>query len=146
MQVKGYITLKIMVDSWVNAITIKVKYLVVYTTSPYKVILGKPTLNLLGEILSTLHLSLKYSLLYGCIGTVKEDHTITQESYHSNLEMTREPAVLGIIPCLEIDDTNTARWDRRLWAESERLNLTKYLKEVHIGHLHQQVRHFFVRV
>lgn len=50
--------------------TIEVKHLVMDTLSPYNIILGRPDINLLDEVLSALHLSLKYSLPDEQVGSV----------------------------------------------------------------------------
>lgn len=79
--------------------TIKVKCLVVDALSPYSSILGRLTLNLVEEVLSTLHLSLKYLLPDGRVGLVSEDQHVTHECYKNNLEMkkgTRYPICLPL--------------------------------------------------
>lgn len=50
-----------------NTKIIKVKYLIVVALSPCNAILGRPTLNLLGVVVYTLHLSLNYPLPYGIL-------------------------------------------------------------------------------
>lgn len=63
VQVKGHITLETMLILNENAMIVNVIYLIVDTSLPNNIIMGSPSLNLLGAILSTLHLSMKYPLL-----------------------------------------------------------------------------------
>lgn len=75
--VKEHITLKITFESEKITKMIEVKYLVVDTLSPYNAILGRPILKLLGMILYTLRLSLKYPLLDGRVDVVTGDKEIS---------------------------------------------------------------------
>lgn len=65
---------------------------------PYNNIQGRLVLNLLGEVLSIFHLSLKYSLFNGSVGTVKGDREVAQECYLNSLKVVREPFTLSAIP------------------------------------------------
>lgn len=68
-----HITLETMCGEGENAKTIDVTYLIVEALSPYNIILGRPTINILGTVVSTLYLSLKYLLPNGRDSTVQED-------------------------------------------------------------------------
>lgn len=59
---KDHITLKMAFGLEISVKTIKVKYFIVYFSSPYNVIIGTPSLHLLWFDISTLHLSMKYLL------------------------------------------------------------------------------------
>lgn len=98
--------------------------------APYNVILGTSVLNVLGNIQSIRHMSLKYPLPNGHVGTKRLDNLpIMLPKY---LKVVREPLTQVAISCPEMDDSDTTRWDPRLRAESERLTPTKDLKEVQI--------------
>lgn len=97
VQVKGFTSLEIMLGLRASVRAIEVKYLVVDIMSPYNIIFRRPVLNLLGAVHPTRHLSLKYPLFDGHVGTVKGDVAATQEYYLSNLEVAREPLTLTTI-------------------------------------------------
>lgn len=90
VQVKGHVMLEMTFDLEAIIKTIKVKYLVMDPLTLYNVILGKPSINLLGVVLSTLHLSLKYSLLNGRVCSVWGDQEAAKECYQNIMEMRRE--------------------------------------------------------
>jgi len=53
--------------------TIKIRYLLIDTNTSYNVLLGRPSLNLLGAIVSTPHLAMKFPSSMGDIITVHVD-------------------------------------------------------------------------
>lgn len=61
----GNITLEMTCSTRANAKVIKINYLVVDALSPYNVILGRPAINFLGEIISIRYLVLKLLLPNG---------------------------------------------------------------------------------
>lgn len=73
MEVSGHITLEITCDVGVNSKAIKVNYLIVDAISPYNLIPGKSSNNLLGAIISIKYLVLKYLLPIGRVGMVREN-------------------------------------------------------------------------
>lgn len=81
VQLKGYITLKIISGMNANTNMIKVKYLVVDAPSSYNIIMGRYTINLLGVVLSTLYLSMKYLLRNKQFGIIQGDQETSQECY-----------------------------------------------------------------
>lgn len=92
--------------------------------SLYNAIPGKLTLNLSWEVLSTVHLSLKYPLIDGWVGIVREDHEIAHECYQNKLEISREIIVFGGSLHPDTCDADVSSYDPRLWVENERLTLT----------------------
>lgn len=72
---------------------IKVKYLMVDVISSYNIIMGQPTVNLLEASLSTLYLSMKYSLPNARVGIIQGNQEATQEFYHGSLRIRREEIV-----------------------------------------------------
>lgn len=62
-----------MFDSEVSAKIIEVKYLVVDALSSYDIVLGRLALKLLGAVLPTPNLNLKYPFLDGKVGVVRGD-------------------------------------------------------------------------
>lgn len=90
---KGHITLKTTFDLDARTRIIKVNYPIVNTLSPYNAIRGWPPINLLVEVLSTLHMSLKYPLPDERVGVVHMDQEVSQKCYQNSLEMIKEHIV-----------------------------------------------------
>lgn len=65
VKVKSYIMLETIFRLDESAKIVEVNYLVVNTSLSYNIILGRPALNLLGGIISILHLNMKYLLYNG---------------------------------------------------------------------------------
>lgn len=86
IQVKDHITLEMVFVLNENAKATKVKYLVVGVSLPYNIIVGRPTLNLIGAAQLTLHLSMKYLLPNGWVRVFQEDQTTAQEGYQNVLK------------------------------------------------------------
>lgn len=74
VQIMGNVTLKTTCSEEANANIIDASYLIIYTMSPYNIILGHPTINVLGAVVSTRYLTLKYALLDGRVHTIRGDH------------------------------------------------------------------------
>ncbi|XP_057423552.1 uncharacterized protein LOC130717361 [Lotus japonicus] len=71
--VRGYVELNTVFGEGKNEKAFAIKFLVVQCTSPYNVLIGRPSLNKLGAIISTRHLTVKYPLDKGGVGTLKAD-------------------------------------------------------------------------
>ncbi|XP_057452152.1 uncharacterized protein LOC130743963 [Lotus japonicus] len=71
--VRGYVELNTVFGEGKNEKAFAIKFLVVQCTSPYNVLIGRPSLNKLGAIISTRHLTVKYPLDKGGVGTLKSD-------------------------------------------------------------------------
>lgn len=69
---KGNVTLEKYYGEGTQVREIEVSYLIVDAMFPYNIILGHPTITVLGEILHTLYLVLKYLLLDGESGQLEE--------------------------------------------------------------------------
>jgi hypothetical protein len=57
---KGYVDLKVCFGKRSSAKTIPVRFIIVDCPSAYNKIIGRPTLNSLGTIVSTVHFAIKY--------------------------------------------------------------------------------------
>lgn len=62
VQIMSYITLGTTYSEGIDARMFDVSYLTIDVLSPYNIILGWPTINALGEIVSIMYLTLKYPL------------------------------------------------------------------------------------
>lgn len=63
-------TLKTIFGEGIDAKTINFSYLIVYTMSPYNIILVRPPINVIGAVVSTQYLTLKYLLLDERVGII----------------------------------------------------------------------------
>lgn len=119
VQIMGHVNLKNPCDEGAEAKTINVNYLTVDTISPYNIILGHPTINSLGEVVSTRCLTLKYPLINGRVGTIWGDQQVDLECYLRNLETTREELPLVDVRPSEVPNANFEGWNPRLDVEAE---------------------------
>ena len=69
---------------------VKVDFLVIDWPSAYNVILGKPTLNKIGTIISTACLTMKFFTDDEEIATIRADQVIARKCYNVNLEKTKK--------------------------------------------------------
>ncbi|XP_020206963.1 uncharacterized protein LOC109791999 [Cajanus cajan] len=67
---------------------IQVKYIVVHANTSYNILLGRPSLNMLGAIVSTPHLAMKFPSDKGKILTIHADQKATRECYFASLRIT----------------------------------------------------------
>ncbi|GAU16859.1 hypothetical protein TSUD_368080 [Trifolium subterraneum] len=93
VDVMGHITLYTTFGEEENAKTIKVRYLMVKTPfTSYNIIIGRPTFNILGAVMSTLYLSIKYPLNNGKIEVVKGNQALARKCYESSLKIRHKPS------------------------------------------------------
>jgi len=62
---EGYIELYTTFDEGKTSKTIKIRYLVIDANTSYNILLGRPSINRLGAIMSTLHLAMKFPSVSG---------------------------------------------------------------------------------
>jgi len=90
VHVRGYITLKTIFGTGKQAKTIKIRYLVVNAPNSYNIVIGRPSFNRLGALLSTKFLVMKYPLDDGGFGTIKGDQKVARECYLASLKLRRK--------------------------------------------------------
>ena len=83
----GYVPIHITLRTKPMSKTLKVEILVINCSSTYNAIIGHPTLNQLGAIVSTNHLTMKFSYDDRGIITVRGDQAIAKCWYNANLEV-----------------------------------------------------------
>nr|KYP67144.1 Transposon Ty3-I Gag-Pol polyprotein [Cajanus cajan] len=66
---------------------IKIRYIVVHANTSYNILLGRPSINALGAIVSTPHLCMKFPSRDGQVITVHADQKTARECYLSSLKM-----------------------------------------------------------
>jgi len=73
VNVKGYIKLLTIFGLASLLKIVNVKYLVVHCQTPYNALLGRPSLNSLGVVVSTPHLAIKFLMSITEVGVVHAD-------------------------------------------------------------------------
>ena len=86
----GFITLHVALGSRPKTRIIKVDFFVVNCPSAYNVILGRPTLNKIGAIISTTCLTTKFFADDGEIATVRAKQVAAQRCYNASLEIVKK--------------------------------------------------------
>ncbi|XP_072054440.1 uncharacterized protein [Arachis hypogaea] len=90
--ISGYIWLRTTLGEPPNSKTLYIQFLVVDCASPYNIILGRPSLNSFGVIVSTIHLCVKFPLQDNTIATVYADHKEARQCYNASLlRIAKEP-------------------------------------------------------
>ncbi|XP_057444038.1 uncharacterized protein LOC130736212 [Lotus japonicus] len=84
--VRGYVELSTIFGEGKNVETFAIKFLVVKCTSLYNVLIGRPSLNRLGAIISTRHLTVKYPLSKGGVGVLKADQIVARKCYSESFK------------------------------------------------------------
>ncbi|GAU34855.1 hypothetical protein TSUD_259350 [Trifolium subterraneum] len=124
VEVMGHVTLLTTFGEKENAKTIKVRYLVVKTAfTSYNIIIGRPTFNTLGAVMSTLYLSMKYLLDDGRIGTVRGDQAQGRQCYELNLDPREEFQDRRVSPIEDLEPIQIGE------APHELINLGTHLDE-----------------
>nr|KYP73948.1 hypothetical protein KK1_006609 [Cajanus cajan] len=85
---KGYIKLftRFCVDEQESR-EIQIKYIVVDAHTSYNILLGQPSLNMLGAVVSTPHLAMKFPSDKGKIITIHADQKAARECYFASLQV-----------------------------------------------------------
>nr|KYP58883.1 Retrovirus-related Pol polyprotein from transposon opus [Cajanus cajan] len=86
--------------------TITIRYLVVNAQSSYSILVGRPTLDKLGAVVSTPHLKLKYPLPGGKVGVLCVDQEIARKCYEDSLRARRHLYVTQVdrgVQSIELD-------------------------------------------
>ncbi|XP_057432253.1 uncharacterized protein LOC130725007 [Lotus japonicus] len=84
--VRGYVELETVFGEGKNAESYSIKFLVIKCTSPFNVLIGRPSLNKLGAIISTRHLTVKYPLTKGGVGVLKADQMVARKCYSESFK------------------------------------------------------------
>ncbi|XP_020235769.1 uncharacterized protein LOC109815456 [Cajanus cajan] len=86
---RGYADLETNFGEGVQMKTVVVRYLVVNAQSSYSILIGRPTLNKLGAVVSTSHLKVKYPLPNGTVGVLRVDQEVARKCYGDSLKARR---------------------------------------------------------
>jgi len=83
---RGYIDLHTVFREGSQTKTIPIYFLVVEASTSYNVLLGRPSLNTLGTVVSTPHLAMKFPSPSGNIITIHGDQRLVRECYMASLQ------------------------------------------------------------
>ncbi|GAU23955.1 hypothetical protein TSUD_183540 [Trifolium subterraneum] len=140
VEVMGHVTLLTTFGEKENAKTIKVRYLIVKTTfTSYNIIIGRPAFNTLGEVLSTLYLSMKYPLDDGRVGTVRGDQAQGRQCYELSLRLKRnqvpadQPIISRVNMISRANMVETLDLDPREEFQDRRVSPIEDLEPIQIG-------------
>ena len=86
---RGYIDLRTTFLDEEVVRTIVIRYVVVNTPSAYNLLLGRPSLNMLGAVASTKHMKMKLSSLEGRVITIRSNQKDAWKCYESSLKNMR---------------------------------------------------------
>ena len=89
VEVRGYIELRTTFTDGAASRTEKIRYLVVNVPSTYNILLGRPTLNGIGAVLSTRHMKVKLPSMEGVVITICSDQKEAKKCYENNLKNRR---------------------------------------------------------
>ena len=82
---RGYIDLHTVFRDGAQTKTIPIRFLIVDAPTSYNVLLGLPSLNTLGAVVSTTHLAMKFPSPSGDILTIYGDQRLARECYMASL-------------------------------------------------------------
>ena len=82
---RGYIDLHTVFRDGIQTKTIPIRFLIIDAPTSYNVLLGRPSLNTLGAVVSTPHLALKFLSPSSDIRTVHCDQRLARECYMASL-------------------------------------------------------------
>lgn len=89
VEIWGYVELRTTLTDRALVKTIMVRYVVVNAPSSYNLILGQPSLNRLGVIVSSVHMKMKFPIVDGRIVTLKVDQRQARKCYDNSLQNKR---------------------------------------------------------
>ena len=88
---KGYVDLKVLFGQKLGTKAVMTRFIVVDCPSAYNTILGRPTLNHLGAIVSIVHLAMKFSGEDGSVITVRGKGSDARRCFQESLKITKTP-------------------------------------------------------
>jgi len=89
VEVRGYVDLKTTFSDEEVARTIAIRYVMVNTPSAYNVLLGRPSINRLGAVASTMHMKMRLPSEEGKVITIRSNQKATRKCYESNMTNRR---------------------------------------------------------
>lgn len=98
VEVKGYVDLRTTFTDGDASKTITICYVVVQAPSSYNVLVGRPSLNQLEAIVSTVYLKVKFPTKDGKVATLKVDQATARKCYENSLKIRRTAYTIAVSP------------------------------------------------
>jgi len=92
VEVKGYVDLRTTFRDKEDAKTIFICYIVVNAPSSYNLLLGRPSINKLGAVISMVHLKMKFPTDDGKVLTLSVNQEVARKCYEDSLRSRRKVA------------------------------------------------------
>jgi len=89
VEVRGYIELRTTFTDGVASRTERIRYPVVNAPSAYNILLGRPTLNIIGVVPSTRHMKVKLPSVEGVVIAIRSDQKEARKCYENSLRNKR---------------------------------------------------------
>jgi hypothetical protein len=105
---KGYVDLKVSFGQKPDINTVMIRFIVVDCPSAYNAILGRPTLNHLGAIVSTVHFAMKFPGEKGFVIIVRGKGSDARRYYQESLKIMKTP-----IQPVEVPEGKGKKMERR---------------------------------
>jgi len=106
-RLKGYVDLRTTFRDKEDAKTIFIRYIVVNAPSSYNLLLGRPSLNKLKAVVSTVHLKMKFPSDEGKVLTLAVNQETARKCYEDSLRLRRKVAysvsTTEVVPDPELD-------------------------------------------
>ena len=146
MNTKGYVDLFTKFETGMVTRMVKIRYLIVDAHTSYNILLGTPSLNALGAVVSTCHLAMKFLSALGDIITVHVDQPIARRCYANSLrERPKSPPKRTVINVDKVPGEAEVDLDPRVSSE-ERVEPIESTKEFHFDeHRHTHVSKTLVK-
>ena len=107
MEVKGYVNLRTTFREKEDSKTIFIRYIVVNVPSSYNLLLGRPSINKLGAVISTVYLKMKFPTDDGKVVTLSVNQEVARKCYEDSLRTRRKVAysvsTTEVVVDLELD-------------------------------------------
>jgi len=132
VEVHGYVDLRTTFSNNQAPKTIVVRYIVVNAPSSYNLLLGRPSLNKLGVVVSTTHMKMKFPTTEGIV-IMRVDQEIARKCYESSLHARRTYAIAQSGSVREGIRESETELDLRSFGKHRGLKPVGDLKEVEIS-------------
>ncbi|XP_072090444.1 uncharacterized protein [Arachis hypogaea] len=83
--ISGYVWLRTILGEFLNSKTLDIQFLVVDSANSYNIILGLPSLNSFRDIVSIVHLRVKFPVQDNILETVHAEHKEARQCYNAGL-------------------------------------------------------------
>jgi len=90
VQVRGYFEARTTFGEGSEVNTINIRYMVVNIPSSYNILLGRPTINKLGAVVSLVHMKMKYLMDRHRVGVIRVNQRSARKCYEGSLKNNKK--------------------------------------------------------